>query len=99
MARSLESLKTILQIDSTDTSQDTLLHSLVAQCELEFCSRTHQEEAEDGIVDAMVIERYNKLGNEGVTSGTYSGISENFESDYSEAVQKLIRSRARMVAI
>lgn len=97
MARSLESLKTILQI--ADTSQDTLLSTLVVQCEEEFLARTHQEEPTDSIVDLMVIERYNKLGNEGVTSIGYSGISESFESDYSESVQKLIRSKARMVAL
>lgn len=97
MARSLESLKTILQI--SDTSQDTLLSTLVVQCEEEFLARTHQELPTDSIVDLMVIERYNKLGNEGATSISYSGISESFESDYSESVQKLIRSKARMIAI
>lgn len=97
MARSLESLKTILQI--ADTSQDVLLNTLVIQCEEEFLARTHQEEPTDSIVDLMVIERYNKLGNEGATSISYSGISESFESDYSESVQKLIRSKARMIAI
>ena len=97
MARSLDTLKTILQI--TDTSQDSLLTALVIQCEEEFCSRTHQEEPTDSIVDMMVVERYNQLGNEGVASIGYSGISESYESDYSERVQKLIRSKARMVAI
>lgn len=93
----LTDLKTILQI--ADNSQDGLLTALIAQCELEFCSRTHQEDPTDSIVDLMVIERYNKLGNEGATSISYSGISESFESDYSESVQKLIRSKARMIAI
>jgi hypothetical protein len=47
----------------------------------------------------MVIEKYNRLGNEGVQSISYSGINETYESDYSEAVQKLLRSKTRLVTL
>ena len=93
----LDTLKTLLQI--TDTSQDALLTTLIEQCSAEFLSRTHQAEADESVVTPMVIEKYNKLGNEGVQSIGYSGINETYESDYSEATQKLIRSKTRLVAI
>lgn len=93
----IDTLKTLLQI--SDTSQDTLLNSLLDQCEAEYIRRTHQSEADDPIVIEMSIERYNKLGNEGISQMNYSGISETYFSDYSDKVVKLIRSKTRMVAI
>ena len=93
----LDTLKTILQI--SDDSQDALLSTLIEQCSAEYLSRTHQAEADEPIVVKMVVEQYNRLGNEGIQSFNYSGINETFESDYSEQVQKLIRSKTRMVAI
>ena len=92
----LDTLKTLLQIDD---SQDDLLGALIEQCSSEYLSRTHQDVVDDSIVNTMVIEKYNRLGNEGVQSFNYSGINETYESDYSEAVQKLLRSKTRLVAI
>ena len=93
----IDTLRILLQID--DSSQDNRLNVLVDQCEHEYLDRTHQDEADENIVNAMVVEKFNKLGNEGVQTMSYSGISESFESDYSEAVQRLIRSKARMVTL
>ena len=93
----LDTLKTLLQID--DNSQDALLTTLIEQCEAEYLRRTHQSETDDSVVNPMVIEKYNRLGNEGVQSIGYSGINETYESDYSEAVQKLIRSKTRLVTL
>ena len=92
----LDTLKTILQIDD---SQNALLVTLIDQCSAEYLTRTHQTEPDESIINNMVIERYNRLGNEGLQSFSYSGITESFESDYSEQVQKLIRSKTRLVAI
>ena len=93
----IDTLKTLLQIE--DDSQDTLLGTIIEQCSAEYMRRTHQDEPDESIVNTMVMERYNRLGNEGVQSFNYSGINEMFESDYSESVQKLIRSKARMVTL
>jgi hypothetical protein len=93
----IDTLKTLLQI--SDNSQDTLLEALLDQCEAEYLHRTHQSEADDPIVIEMTVERYNSLGNEGISQMNYSGISESYFSDYSEKVQKLIRSKTRMVTL
>lgn len=92
----IDTLRKLLQ---TNESQNEILFELVEQCSAEYLSRTHQKEVDEAIVNAMVIERFNRLGNEGVQTFSYSGITESFESDYSEAVQKLIRSKARMVTL
>ena len=93
----LDTLKTLLQI--SDESQDALLEVLLSQCEEEYLRRTHQSEADTSIVLEMCIEKYNKLGNEGISSMNYSGISEAYFSDYSDKVVKLIRSKTRMVTV
>ncbi len=92
----IDTLRTLLQIDN---SQDELIITLMEQCEAEYLRRTHQKEPDESIVNAMVMERYNRLGNEGIQSIGYSGITEAYESDYSETVQRLIRSKARMVTL
>ena len=93
----IDTLKTLLQIE--DNSQDVLLTTLIEQCTAEYLSRTHQTEADERIVNAMVVEKFNRLGTEGVQNIGYSGITESYESDYSEATRALIRSKTRMVAI
>lgn len=93
----IDTLKTLLQI--SDTSQDTLLQSLLDQCEAEYLRRTHQTVADDPIVVEMAVERHNTLGNEGITQMNYSGISETYFSDYSDKVVKLLRSKTRMVTL
>ena len=93
----IDTLKTLLQI--SDNSQDTLLSALLDQCEAEYIRRTHQSEADDPIVIEMTVERYNSLGNEGISQMNYSGITEQYFSDYSDKVVKLIRSKTRMVTL
>jgi hypothetical protein len=47
----------------------------------------------------MAVERFNRLGNEGISQMNYSGITEHYYPDYSDKVQKLIRSKTRMVTL
>ena len=93
----IDTLRTLLQIE--DDSQDVLLGTLIEQCSEEYLRRTHQNETDKSVVNEMVVERYNRNGNEGVQSISYSGINETYESDYSERVQKLIRSKTRLVTL
>ena len=92
----IDTLKTLLQIDD---SQDVLLGALIEQCSEEYLRRTHQSVVDEAIVNAMVTEKFNRLGNEGIQSMSYSGIAESYESDYSAQTTALIRSKTRMVAI
>lgn len=90
---SLEKLKTYLGI--TDTSKDALLNLLLDECEafaLDYCHIDEATPSLDEVIVLMVLERYNKLGNEGVASATYGGISENFMEDYSEGIYRRLKT-------
>ena len=93
----IDTLKTYLSI--TDSSIDTQLSTLLDLAEAEYLRRTHQATADNAIVVEMAIEKYNQLGNEGIASMNYSGISEAYTSDYSDKVVKLIRSKTRLIAL
>lgn len=93
----IDTLKTYLQI--SDSSIDAQLAIILSMAEAEYLRRTHQEYPDESIVLEMAVERYNRLGNEGIESINYSGISEAFSSDYSDRVTKLIRSKTRLVTI
>ena len=93
----IDTLKTILQI--TGSTQDDILNALLEQCSKEYLSRTHQPDADYDIVIEMAMERYSRLGNEGLESINYSGINEVWYSDYSDRVRALIRAKTRMVSL
>jgi hypothetical protein len=93
----IDTLKTLLQIEGS--AQDTVLQAIIDQCNAEYLLRTHQSTVDNDIVTAMSVERYNKLGNEGVQSLNYSGIQETYFSDYSAGVTAMLRSKTRMVTL
>ena len=82
----LNRIKLLLGISGTE--QDELLNVLVNMCEQEALDYTHREKATElsNIVLSMVVERYNKLGSEGITSRSFSGVSESITNNYSDAV-------------
>lgn len=96
----LENIKILLNIKGS--SKDELLLLLIELCKAEAVDLTHSDEYDsslDGCVTYMVIERYNRLGNEGVTSTSYTGISESFLDGYSDNTMKLIRRHRKLVAL
>lgn len=95
----LDDLKTMLQIGDADATAISQLELLISICEDQYLKRTHQTAADEPTVNAMVIEKWNKMGNEGISSIGYSGISEAYSSDYSDEIQKLLRSQTRLVVL
>lgn len=62
---------------------------LIAICSSEFMMRTNQRVipmAANGLVARMVIEKYNRLGVEGLSSHSLGAASETFNEDYSSDV-------------
>ena len=82
----LNIIKLLLGISGTE--QDELLNALIDLCEQEALDYTHRTMATElsYVVISMVVERYNKLGSEGITSRSFSGVSESITDNYSEAV-------------
>lgn len=97
MSIELKRLKNMLQI--TDNNSDSLLTELLLQCEEEAIAITHQTDSAKllPIIRLMAVEKYNKLGNEGINSIGYSGITESYKTDYSEQVVRLLKSKTRLV--
>jgi len=93
----IDTLKTLLQIEGS--ARDSVLEAILEQCKAEYLLRTHQSTVDNDIVTAMSVERYNKLGNEGVQSLNYSGIQETYFSDYSAGVTAMLRSKTRMITL
>ena len=95
----IDTLETLLQIDASDSAAVAQLELLIGICSGQYLARTHQEAADENTVNMMVIEKWNQLGNEGISSISYSGISEAYSSDYSEEVQKMLRAQTRLVVL
>ena len=95
----LEKVKALLQI--ADSSQDTLLTVLLEQAADEALTITQQTDSSElaPVIRLMVVEKFNRLGTESVTSISYSGIAETYTTDYSAQVVKLLNSKKRLIAL
>ncbi len=92
-----EKIKALLNIQ--DTSKDAVLTILIEDAQafvLDYCNIDTYSVSLDGIVIKMVLESYNKLGAEGVTSKNYSGISESYTNDYSPFIYKQLNKHRRI---
>ena len=82
--------------NSTDT---TILNLLINQCKLiatDYCNLSEYSNSLDEIVKVMVCERYNKLSADGISSHTYSGISESYTDDFSPMIYKSLRKHRKL---
>jgi ribulose bisphosphate carboxylase small subunit len=87
----LERIKLLLNI--TDDATDDLLNTLIAMCKEEayiYCNLPAYDKKLDLIVVSMVIEKYNRMGSEGTTSQSSSGISASYDSFYSDKIVRLL---------
>lgn len=91
----LDKIKLLLGI--VDDSKDELIQTIIGICKdeaIDFCNLDEYSTKLNSAVIEMVIERYNKIGTEGVYSNTSSGIREEYNSDYSTPIiNKLKKNR------
>lgn len=96
----LEKIKLLLSIMNDD--DDALLSTLIMLCKEEayvYCNLEDYDEKLDFIVIQMVIERFNRIGSEGATSQTTSGVSVEYDSFYSEKVRRLLNKYRKVKMI
>ena len=88
----------ILSISEDDTSALDLIQTLVEICSDEAVAFTHEKDTEklEELIIRMVCERYNTLDYAGISSVSYSGVSQSFHSDYSDAVRRLMASKRHL---
>lgn len=91
----LDKIKLLLNIVNDD--KDDLIQTLISLCKdeaIDYCNLTEYNSKLDSAVIMMVIERYNRLGSEGLGSTTSSGIKEEYLSNYSDnIIRKLQKNR------
>ena len=93
----LDKIKLLLSM--ADDTADDLLNTLISMCKEEayiYCNLPEYSEKLDNIVVCMVIERYNRIGSEGSTSQSASGISATYDSFYSEKIVKMLNKHRRV---
>lgn len=78
-------------------AQDDVLQILIDMCKADavaYCNLPEYIEDLDNTVIKMVIERYNKIGFEGLSAQGDSGVSNSFVDGYSKEIyQALIKYR------
>lgn len=97
----LEKIKLLLN-KATDDSADELLELLISLCKDEafnYCNLVEYDKTLDYIVIQMVVERFNRIGSEGATSQSTSGISTSYDSFYSEKVRKMLNKHRKVKMI
>lgn len=91
-----------LLLNKADDSSDELIQTLIALCKQEayiYCNLPEYDEILDYIVIQMVIEKYNRMGSEGATAQTSSGVSFTYDSFYSEKVRRMLNKHRKVRAV
>ncbi|SHI90161.1 Phage gp6-like head-tail connector protein [Clostridium amylolyticum] len=77
----LNKIKIALQMSIADTSKDDLLNLMVEDVQefiLNYCNIKELPGRAESLIRRIVVIRYNTLGSEGLSSESYSGISQSF---------------------
>lgn len=95
----LDKIKILLGLGEDDTTKDELLTILIAMCKDEAVSYCNLEKYIPGLDTAvieMVISRYNRIGSEGLSSITTSGIKEDYNSEFGSHILRKLRKYRRV---
>jgi hypothetical protein len=86
----LDTIKILIGADA----DDSVISALIDICKLDataYCNLEEYDEKLDFIVRQMVIERYNKINKEGLTSESSSSINNSFIDGYSKPIYQSLR--------
>lgn len=78
---------------------EDLLNQLIEVCKVEateYCNLVEYSTNLDPAVIEMVIERYNKLGVEGLTSQSSSTITSSFVDGYSKRIYQMLQKHRKI---
>ncbi|EPY2290978.1 phage head-tail connector protein [Clostridium sporogenes] len=77
----LNKIKIALPISTTDTSKDDLLNLMIEDVQefiLNYCNIKELPGRAESLIRRIVVIRCNIMGSEGLSSESYSGISQSF---------------------
>ena len=83
----------------TNCQDTSILNLLITQCKMiatDYCNLDEYNEKLDEVVKLMVCERFNKLSADGISSQSYSGISESYTDDFSPMIYKSLRKHRKL---
>lgn len=95
----IEKVEAILGPTGTGQRKHNTLLALVEMCReeaMDYCNLNKYKKELDNAVVQMVIQRYNRINNEGVDSTNASGINEHFHDGYTADVMKMLQKHRRM---
>jgi hypothetical protein len=84
------------------TAHTAQIDALVEMCKDEayqYCNLSEYNEKLDNAVVQMVIERYNRLNNEGISSSNASTIDETFIDGYSKSTISMLNKNRKVKVI
>lgn len=94
---------TILEkVQSLTGSTNKVLETLVEMCmdeATQYCNLEVYTEKLDNAVVQMVIERFNRLNNEGVESTNASSINEKFINGYSQSTINMLNKNRKIKVV
>ena len=96
----LNKIKLLLNIQ--DDTEDELLYTLISLCKEEaytYCNLPEYDKKLDAVVISMVVERYNRIGSEGTTQQSSSGVSMTYDSFYSDRVRWMLNKNRKVKMI
>lgn len=94
----LDKLKVLLGI----TDKDDVLNILIEMCSqdaLTYCHLDTVDNKMQPVIMQMVMEKFNKLGSDGVSARSFSGASESYNEDYSGAVYEQLKHFRKVTTI
>lgn len=95
----LEKVQTLLGPAAYGNRKLQTLSVLIEMCKEEaaaYCNLDEYSDKLDNAVVQMVLERYNRLNNEGIDSTNASGIHETFHDGYTASTIKMLQKHRRM---
>lgn len=95
----IEKIQAILGPTGMGDRKFQTLSALVEMCKEEataYCNLDEYSDKLDNAVVQMVLERYNRINNEGVDSTNASGINEHFHDGYTASTTKMLQKHRRM---
>jgi len=96
----LENIKLLLGL-SDDNSKDDILMVLIERAINEAKNYTHNDSIVnyENVINDMVIYSFNRLGTEGLSKESYSGVSFDYSSDYPESILRQLRSHRKIMVL
>ena len=95
----LQKLKLLLGISLEDDTQDALLELLIdmnTQEALSFCNLSQYSSKLEIVILKMCVQSYNRMGSEGATGESFSGISQSYVDGFSDDIKSLLKRFRRI---